>query len=46
MVVVEELFTEFEVALPKREKALPDALIGVVIGATTLASSAIPLPIP
>ena len=44
--VVDELLTEFEVALPKMEKAFPDALIGVVIGATTLASSAIPLPIP
>ena len=46
MVVVEELLVELAVALPKIEKALPDALIGVVIGITTLASSAIPLPIP
>ncbi|EPR89417.1 hypothetical protein L313_1419 [Acinetobacter haemolyticus CIP 64.3 = MTCC 9819] len=46
LVVVDELLVELEVALPKIEKALPLALIGTVIGATILASSAIPLPIP
>ncbi|EPR89416.1 hypothetical protein L313_1418 [Acinetobacter haemolyticus CIP 64.3 = MTCC 9819] len=46
LVVVDESLVELEVALPKIEKALPLALIGVVIGITTAASSAIPFPIP
>ena len=46
MVLVEESLTEFEVAFPKIEKALPEPLIGVVIGATTLESLPMPLPIP
>ncbi|EPR89415.1 hypothetical protein L313_1417 [Acinetobacter haemolyticus CIP 64.3 = MTCC 9819] len=44
--MVDELLTELEVASPKIEKALPLALIEVVIGATTAASLAIPFPMP
>ncbi|EPR89418.1 hypothetical protein L313_1420 [Acinetobacter haemolyticus CIP 64.3 = MTCC 9819] len=46
LVVVDELLFEFDVAVPKTEIALPEKLIGIATGMTTLASSPFPLPIP
>jgi len=45
-VVVGEELTELADELPIRVIELPDKLIGSVIGAVILASSAIPFPIP